>query len=317
MEPIVVGIDIGGTNTEIGLVTQQGKCISSVNFSTQSHETFDLYLDHLTQQIDKLISANQQKYTIKGVGVGAPNGNYLDGTIVNAANLKWKGVLPLGQGIEDKLKVPVALTNDANAAALGEMLYGNAKGMKNFVVITLGTGLGSGIVVDGKLVLGADGFAGEFGHTLVKPFGRQCGCGKSGCLETYASAPGIRRTVFKLLSESNEPSVLRNYSYGDLSARQIAGFAEAGDPIAWEAFEYTGAILGMKLAELVAILSPEAILLTGGLSQAGSLIFEPTKRHMEKNLFANFKNKVKLLPSGLANENVGVIGASALIWQKV
>jgi glucokinase len=249
------------------------------------------------------------------VGIGAPNGSYNLGAIVDAPNLEWKGILPICSEMEDKLSVPVILTNDANAAAVGEMLFGAAKGMKDFIIITLGTGLGSGIVTDGKLVLGHDGFAGELGHTTVNPNGRKCGCGKLGCLETYVSAPGIRRTIFELMASSVEASSLRNFAYNDLSAKIISQKALEGDSIAREAFERTGEILGLKLADAVATLSPEAIFLFGGLSKAGDLIFEPTRRSMEKNLFPIYRNKVKILPSGLQDKNVAVLGAAALGWQ--
>lgn len=314
MKIVAAGVDMGGTNTVVGLVSTNGDCLLEESFSTQHSATFDGFIQQLAQQITSMLKALGNEYTLAGVGVGAPNGCYYTGNIVNAANLKWKGTLPLAKQLSLLLNVPVRVTNDANAAALGEYHFGAAKGMKNFVVITLGTGLGSGIVVDGKLVLGSDGFAGELGHITVKPYGRQCGCGKMGCLETYVSAPGIRRTVFKLLADSTEPSVLRNYSYEQMSGKQIANLAEMGDSIALEAFEHTGAILGMKLADVVSILSPEAIFIMGGLSHSGRLIFEPTKRHMEKNLISVFRNKVQILPSGLNGKNAAVIGASALVW---
>jgi glucokinase len=209
------------------------------------------------------------------------------------------------------------ITNDANAAALGELLFGAAKGMKNFVVITLGTGLGSGIVVDGKLVVGHDGFAGEFGHVVAKANGRQCGCGKRGCLETYASATGIRRTAFKMLADINQPSILRNITFEKLSAKMITEAAKTGDPLARAAFEYTGLILGTRLADLVAILNPEAIFFFGGLANAGELLFDPTRRHMEEYMFPVFKGKVKLLTSGLQDKNAAVLGAAALIWKEL
>lgn len=317
MKSIVAGVDIGGTNTVLGLVTRDGNCIAEATFPTQEYGQFNEYVARIASEISKLAENIKNSYSLVGVGIGAPNGSYRTGEIVDAANLRWKGSLPLTTKLNSILNIPVALTNDANAASLGEMLFGAANGMKNFVYITLGTGLGSGIVVDGKLVLGEDGFAGELGHTAVKPYGRQCGCGKQGCLETYVSAPGLRRTAFKLMGDSQEPSALRGYTYDTLSAKKIASFAQQGDKIALEAFEYTGAILGMKLADVVAILNPEAIFLFGGLSNAGSLIFEPTKRHMEKNLFPIFRNKVNLLPSGLGNKNVAVLGAAALIWQDI
>lgn len=317
MKSIVAGVDIGGTNTVLGLVTRDGECIAEVTFPTQEYAEFSDYIARLAKEIKKLLDQFKNEYALVGIGIGAPNGSYKTGEIIDAANLRWKGSLPINNELTNIFNLPVALSNDANAACMGEMLFGAAKGMKNFVYITLGTGLGSGIVVDGKLVVGEDGFAGELGHTSVKPFGRQCGCGKQGCLETYVSAPGLRRTAFKLLGDSLEPSALRSYTYETLSAKKIASLAQQGDKIAMEAFEYTGAILGMKLADVVAVLSPEAIFLFGGLSNSGSLIFEPTKRHMEKNLFSIFRNKVKLLPSGLENKNVAVLGAAALIWQDI
>lgn len=317
MKSIVAGVDIGGTNTVLGLVTREGSCVAEVTFPTQEYGRFREYVERIANEIKKLSEDFKSEYSLVGVGIGAPNGSYRTGEIIDAANLRWKGSLPIIKELNRILEVPVALTNDANAACLGEMLFGAAKEVKNFVYITLGTGLGSGIVVDGKLVLGEDGFAGELGHTAVKPYGRQCGCGKQGCLETYVSAPGLRRTAFKLMGDSQEPSALRGYTYDTLTAKKIASFAQQGDKIALEAFEYTGAILGMKLADVVAILNPEAIFMFGGLSNAGSLIFEPTKRHMEKNLFPIFRSKVKLLPSGLANKNVAVLGAAALIWQDI
>jgi glucokinase len=317
MKNIVAGVDIGGTNTVIGLVTQQGDCIKEVSLPTQEDNDFLSFISRVASHIKSLVASVSNEYTLIGVGVGAPNGSYYTGEIVDAANLRWKGSLPLTKELSKLLNVNTTLTNDANAAAIGEMQFGDAKGMKNFVFITLGTGLGSGIVVDGKLVLGESGFAGELGHTSVKPWGRQCGCGKQGCLETYVSAPGLRRTAFKILADSIEPSALRGYAYDTLSAKKIAGFAQQGDRVALEAFEYTGAILGMKLADLVAILNPEAIFLFGGLSSAGSTLFEPTKRHLEKNLFPIFKNSVKLMPSGLKDKNAAVLGAAALIWQNV
>jgi len=315
MRKIVAGVDIGGTNTVIGLVTPDGNCIAETSFPTQEDAEFEQFTNKIAAQILTLIEQQNNKYTILGVGIGAPNGSYLTGQIIDAANLRWKGTLNLCNNIEKALEVPVLLTNDANAAALGEMIFGDAVGMKNFVFITLGTGLGSGIVVDGKLLVGHTGFAGELGHTNVKPWGRECGCGKRGCLETYVSAPGLRRTAFNLLSESIEPSALRSYTYDSISSKTISTLAQKGDRIAIDAFENTGAILGMKLADLVSILNPEAIFLFGGLSKAGNLIFEPTKRHMEKNLFPVFQNTVKILPSGLIDKNAAVLGAAALIWQ--
>lgn len=315
MKSIVAGVDIGGTNTVVGLVTHDGNCLKETSFPTQKHAEFDGFVSQIAEALRGLLKGFEQEYSLEGVGIGAPNGSLYTGEIIDAANLRWKGTLPLKELLTNSLNVPVAVTNDANAAAMGEMRFGAAQNMKNFVIITLGTGLGSGIVIDGKLVLGNDGFAGEFGHTSVKSYGRQCGCGKQGCLETYVSAPGLRRTAFKLLANSNLPSKLRYYSYDSINSKQIATLAYEGDSLAQEAFEYTGAILGMKLADLVATLSPEAIFLFGGLSNAGKVIFEPTKRHMEKNMFSIFKNKVPILPSGLTGKNAAVLGAAALILE--
>ncbi len=252
-----------------------------------------------------------------GIGIGAPNANYYDGTIWNAANLVWKGTVPFVEKMKRYYpNIPIIITNDANAAAIGEMIYGGAKGMKDFIVVTLGTGLGSGFVSGGKLIYGHDSFAGELGHVIVNRGGRMCGCGRKGCLETYVSATGIKRTAFKLLADHLEDSEFRNISYNDLTAEMITKAALNGDPLAIEAYEYTGIMLGQALADAVAITSPEAIFLFGGLAKAGKYIFEPTKRYMEMHMLANFRNKVKLLPSGIDGKNAAVLGASALIWQE-
>ena len=249
-----------------------------------------------------------------GVGVGAANGNYYKGTIERATNLKWKGIIPLADMFREEFGIPAIITNDANAAAVGEMVYGAAKGMKDFVVITLGTGLGSGFVCNGILLNGKHGIAGEVGHTSVNPAGRFCNCGKRGCLETYVSATGIKRTVYKLLADHLEPSELRGISFDNLTTKMITESAVRGDVVALAAFEYTGRILGMKLAETVVHTDPEAIFLFGGLSLAGDLIFKPTIKHMEANLMPLFRGKVKVLPSGLQNQAAPIIGASSLVW---
>ncbi|HEX9739230.1 MAG TPA: ROK family protein, partial [Ignavibacteriaceae bacterium] len=267
-------------------------------------------------EANKLYEIIFSEYQLKGIGIGAPNGNYYKGTVENPPNLKW-GIVNIIELVNRFFDVPVAVTNDANASALGEMLFGAAKGMKNFIVITLGTGLGSGIVVDGQLVYGADGFAGEIGHTIYDPNGRMCGCGRKGCLETYASSTGIKRTVMELLASSNEDSVLRSISYNDLDSKMIYSSALAGDKIALQAFDYTGKVLGIKLADAVAHTSPEAIILFGGLALAGDLIIKPTSKYMEEYLFHVFKNKVKIIPSTLVDSNSAVLGASALIWNKI
>lgn len=317
MIELVAGIDIGGTNTVIGLVNPAGECLVEASISTRNQGHFEDFVQNMSKEIDRLSHSVKPPHTVRGIGIGAPNGSYNLGAIVDAPNLAWKGILPLCKEISATTGLPSAVTNDANAAALGEMLFGAAKGMKNFVVITLGTGLGSGIVVDGKLVVGHDGFAGELGHVVAKPNGRQCGCGRRGCLETYASATGIRRTVFELLANSNQPSLFRSISFDKVSAKLIAEAAQSNDPIAREAFEFTGQILGAELADVVAMLSPEAIFFFGGLAKAGPLILEPTKRHMEENLLPIFRNKVLMLPSGLEGKNAAVLGAAALMWQEL
>jgi glucokinase len=314
---VTLGVDIGGTNTKFGLVDREGKCIAEMSIPTEAHEPAENLIDRLHEKAAEMYRPLKGEYALRGVGIGAPNANYYRGTVENPPNLNWKGVVDVSALVRKYYDLPVAVTNDANAAALGEMLYGAAKGMKNFIVITLGTGLGSGIVSGGELVYGADGFAGEIGHTIVDPQGRECGCGQRGHLETYASATGICRTVSELVSVRRVESELRSIAPRDLTSRMIADAAGRGDEIAKEAFEITGRILGMKLADSVAHLSPEAIILFGGLAGAGPLIFDPTKRSLEEYLLPIFKNKVKLLPSGLKEGDTAVLGASALIWNEI
>ncbi len=317
MKEVVIGIDIGGTYTKFGYVDREGNNLSSGRISTDKYNDLDDYMDHLHKELEKSGKEISEEIKLVGIGIGAPNGNYYKGTIEYAPNLKWKGIVNLTDQFKKYYDVPVRLTNDANAAALGEMIYGGAKDMKDFIVITLGTGLGSGIVVNGNVVHGNDGFAGELGHINVKPNGRRCGCGRRGCLETYVSATGIKRTVFKLFAATMEDSELRNYSYNDLTAEMITKAAEKGDKLALEAFDATGKILGLKLADAVAHTSPEAIFLFGGLSKAGDFIFKPVKQYMEENLLEIYKNKVKILPSGLMDKNAAVLGAGALIWKEL
>lgn len=318
MKEVVIGIDIGGTFTKFGIVDRDGNCLKENFTSTDKYTEFDVYLDHLHTEIEELINSINDSIDIKGIGIGAPNGNYYEGTIENAANLNWKGVVPVVERLKEYYPgLPIRLTNDANAAAIGEMIYGGAKGLKDFIVITLGTGLGSGIVINGNVVYGHDGFAGELGHQNVKHRGRQCGCGKRGCLETYVSATGIKRTAFKLLAERVDKTELRDVSYNDLTSKMISEAAKKGDKIALEAFDITSRILGVKLADAVAFSSPSVIFIFGGLAKAGDLIFEPTRRYMEENLLSIFKNKIKLLPSQLQDVNAAVLGASALAWREL
>jgi glucokinase len=318
MTEVVIGIDIGGTFTKFGIVDKEGNCLKENFTSTDKYLEFDVYLENLHTEIEELIDSLNIEIKIKGIGIGAPNGNYYLGTIENATNLIWKGVIPFVDIFKKFFPgIPVVLTNDANAAAIGEMIYGGAKGMNDFIVITLGTGLGSGIVVDGNIVYGHDGFAGELGHMNVKHRGRNCGCGKRGCLETYVSATGIKRTVFKLLAEKIDATELRDISFNDLTSKMISEAAKKGDKIALEAFEITGRILGVKLADAVATTRPEKIFIFGGLSKAGDLIFTPTRKYMEENLLPIFRGKIEILPSQLGDVNAAVLGASALAWKEL
>ncbi len=319
MRKLVAGIDIGGTNTVYGLVDEAGKIVAEGGFLTMKYQDFDLFLEALAHGIQALHESVKEESEIIAIGFGAPSGNYYTGNIEHAANLKiWGDILPVAKKLGQYYPgLPVVITNDANAAAIGEMLYGAAKGMKNFSVITLGTGLGSGIVVNGELLYGNDSFAGELGHVIVSPNGRECGCGRLGCLETYASASGIVRTVYKLLADHHGPSALKAISFNELTGNMITAAAENGDPIAIEAFAHTGLYLGRALADLVAITAPEAIFLCGGLTRAGKYIFQPTREHMEANMLSLWKGKVKLLPSGLDDSNAAVLGSAALAWKKI
>jgi glucokinase len=313
---ITIGVDIGGTNTVFGFVDELGKCVYESSIFTNPGDGAESLFKRLFEEIEKSILRYNQNYEIIGIGIGAPNANYYKGTVEQPPNLGW-GIVNVLEIVKQYTGVPSAITNDANAAAIGEMIFGAAKGMKDFIVITLGTGLGSGIVVNGELVYGADGFAGEIGHIIYDINGRQCGCGRRGCLETYASASGIKRTVFELLAEKNSPSSLRKISFEDLTAKDISIAADNNDVIALAAFDITAKILGQKLADVVACFSPEAIILFGGLANAGKHILQPTKNYMEDYLLNIFKNKVKIIPSGLPNGNSAVLGASALIWNEL
>ena len=316
MTEVAVGIDIGATNTAICVVDRKGTCSAESALSTTAFDDVGEFVKSLHVAMQQMLDKLQCRDALKGIGIGAPNGNYYSGTIEFAPNLRWRGIIPLVDLVKQYYSVPVVLTNDANAAAIGEMMYGGAKGMRDFIVITLGTGVGSGIVANSGLLYGHDGFAGEIGHTIVDPHGRQCGCGRRGCLEAYASASGIKRTVFDLIADTTLPSELRKVPFDELTATMITEAAKRGDKLALEAFDYTGRILGLKLADAVAHTSPEAIFLFGGLALAGEFIFEPTKRYMEENMLNIYKNKVKLLPSGL-RENAAVLGASALVWKEL
>jgi len=312
----VLGIDIGGTNTKFGYVDQNGNLLAEGDMLTEAHRPADEFFERLHIQAENLFASKKNELKLVGIGLGAPNGNYYKGTIEQPPNLSW-GYVNVVEMLRRWYTIPVALTNDANAAALGEMLFGAAKGMKDFIVITLGTGLGSGIVSNGELIYGHDGFAGEIGHTIVDPDGRQCGCGRRGCLETYASASGIRRTMEELLKKPTPPSELRQIDFEQITSKRIFEAAKRGDKLALEAFEITGRYLGLKLADSVAHTSPEAIILFGGLAAAGDFIFSPTKKYMEEYLLGIFKNKVRLLPSSLPKGNAAILGAAALMWKQL
>jgi glucokinase len=315
-EKVVVGIDVGGTNTVFGIVDRAGNILAEDQIMTSHYDEPEVFIAALYEKIMVTAGKSGREMEIIGFGIGAPMGNINKGTIEYPADLPWKGIIPIADIFSRHTQLPVMVTNDANAAAVGEMIYGGAKDMKNFVVITLGTGLGSGFVVDGKLVYGHDGFAGEIGHTSIRPgqSNRDCGCGRKGCLETYVSATGLKRTVLKIMADRLEDSELRRYSFEELDSKKIYDAARKGDPIALEAFEHTGAMLGFKLADVVAHTNPEAIFLFGGLALAKELIFEPAKKHMEQNLLYIYRDKVKLLPSELTTQNAAVLGASSLIW---
>ncbi len=315
-KPYVIGMDMGGTNTVFGIVDARGNVIAKSAIKTATSADINVYVDKLYEEIMKTAEADGGIDKIKGIGVGAPNGNNYTGNIEFAPNLPWKGIIPFAKMMSDKFGIPTALTNDANAAAVGEMTYGAARGMKNFIMITLGTGVGSGIVIDGKVVYGHDGFAGELGHSnVVRNNGRMCGCGKTGCLEAYASATGVARSAREILEVNPKESLLRNINMESITSKDVYEAAIQGDEIACEIFQYTGKILGESFADFVAFSAPEAIILFGGLSKAGDLIMNPIIENMEKNLLPIWKNKVKVLFSQLKEADAAILGASALAWE--
>ena len=319
MKDAVVGVDIGGTFTKFGIIDRIGNVLVEGSVPTDQTDDVNIYLAGLSGAINKAINELGNSVSIKGMGIGAPNGNYKSGSIEFAPNLKWANgkVVHLVALLQEHYKLPAAVTNDANAAAIGEMIYGGAKETKDFILFTLGTGLGSGVVVNGELVYGYDGFAGEIGHVRVKDNGRLCGCGRRGCLETYVSAPGIKRTVFELLAEHNGNSELTKYSFDQLTSEIIYQAATRGDKVALEAFRITGEILGVKLVDTVAFSSPEKIFLFGGLAKSGDYILKPTRESFEKELLKIWQGKISIELSQLAEGNVAVLGASALIWQEL
>lgn len=315
IKPYVVGMDIGGTNTVFGIVDAKGTVICQDSIKTKAYPDINDYVAAIASRLGILIEQVGGKDKIKGIGVGAPNANYYSGNIEFAPNLLWKGIVPLASLIADKTGIPCKITNDANAAAIGEMTYGAAKGMKHFIMITLGTGVGSGIVIDGKMVYGHDGFAGELGHLCIVPDGRECGCGRKGCLEAYCSATGIVRTAKEILETTDKPSSLRDIPLDALTSKDIFDSATAGDEVAKEIFQQTGELLGKALANITVFSSPEAYIIFGGLAKAGELIFNPVKEAMEANMLKIFQNKVKVLPSQLKDADAAVLGASALGWE--
>lgn len=313
---VALGIDIGGTNTKFGLVNHRGDILAKGSIKTTQYEKVEEFIDALHKKIQPLIDKHCKGKTFEGIGVGAPNANYYKGTIEHAPNLKWKGVINFANMMTKKFGVVCKMTNDANAAALGEMMYGAARGMKDFIMVTLGTGVGSGIIAGGHLIYGHDGFAGELGHTIVKPNGRKhWSTGSEGSLEAYASATGISVTAKKFRAEFPE-SMLNEYPEDDINAKTVHDCALKGDSTAIEVFRYTGQKLGEALANFVMFSSPEAILLFGGVIKAGDFLLKPTRRHMERNLLPIFRGKVRLVFSELDEADAAILGASALVWEK-
>ncbi len=316
-KPYVVGIDIGGTNTVFGIVDARGHVVAADSVKTRKHVDFDDYIAELHEGLSRLIKANDAEDQIQGIGIGAPNGNYYTGEIINPPNLPWGPVIPLAEKVSKAFGgIPVAVTNDANAAAVGEMTYGAARGMKDFIMITLGTGVGSGIVINGQLVYGSDGFAGELGHVIMKRNnGRVCGCGRTGCLEAYCSATGVARTAREFLEVRSEPSLLRDIQIEDITSKDVYDAAMAGDKLAKEIFNYTGEILGEAFADMAAFSSPQAFILFGGLAKSGDLLMKPIKESFDKNVMPIFRGKSKILISELKESDAAVLGASALGWE--
>jgi glucokinase len=316
-QELAIGIDIGGTNTKWGLVNHRGDIIQKGDLKTEGYPTIESYIEALYETLAPIIASVEDGRTIKGIGIGAPNGNYYKGTIEYAPNLAWKGVLEITRLVTNRFGLPSSLTNDANAAAVGEMMYGAARGLRDFIMITLGTGVGSGIVANGQLILGHDGFAGELGHTVIRPGGRKhWSTDLDGSLEAYCSATGIVLTAQELLAASPQTeSLLRNYKDEELDSKRVYECAIQGDPIAAETYRFTGQILGEALANFIMFSSPEAIILFGGVIKAGDLLLQPTREHMEKNLLPIFQNKVKLVFSELREADAAILGASALVWE--
>ena len=318
LKPYVIGLDLGGTNSVFGIVDSRGEIKATTAIKTQGYDNVDDYVNACVNALEPIIEQVGGIEQIKAMGIGAPNGNYYNGTIECAPNLSWghDGIVPLAAMFKERLGIPVALTNDANAAAIGEMIYGVARGMKNFIVITLGTGVGSGIVINGQLVYGCDGFAGELGHVIVRrENGRPCGCGRKGCLETYCSATGVARTARELLDTTEQPSLLRELNPEDITSLDVAIAAGKGDKLANEIYEFTGRMLGEACADFAAFSSPEAFIFFGGMTKAGDLIMKPIEKAYDENVLKIFKGKAKFLVSGLEGSSAAVLGASAVGWE--
>ena len=319
LKPCVIGVDLGGTNTVFGIVDAEGRIICEASIKTGKYPTAVDFVNAGVECVAPLIEQVGGAACIQGIGIGAPNANYYTGTIDYAPNLVWAhdGIVPLAEMFQTKLGIPVKMTNDANAAALGEMMYGAGKGMKNFIVITLGTGVGSGIIINGQLVYGHDGFAGELGHVIMdhSAQGRLCGCGRTGCLETYCSATGVARTAREILATTDRPSLLRNKPAAEIESLDVSLAAAKGDEVANEIFRFTGTMLGQACADFAAFSSPEAFIFFGGLCRAGDLIMKPIQEAYEQSVLKIFRGKAKFLISPLMDTNAAVLGASALGWE--
>jgi glucokinase len=313
---VVAGVDIGGTNTVYGLVERTGNIVAEGNLKTADYPEIHNFVSALADAITSLMKV-KSGIELAGIGIGAPNANYHRGTIELAPNLAWKGIVPIAGYIREKSKVPVVITNDAKAAAMGEMIFGGAKNMKNFIVLTLGTGLGSGIVINGDVLYGHTGFAGELGHTIIVPGGRDCGCGRQGCFETYGSASGLVRTVLNLLSEMKEDSILRDIPPSHLTSKKIAEAAAKNDPVALEAMDYTAEMIAFGIANAVGFSSPEAVFLFGGLAQAGEVLFAPVREYVNQMVMPIYRGTVQILASEIQESNAAVLGAAALVWNEL
>jgi glucokinase len=316
MIKVVAGVDIGGTNTVYGLVEKTGNIVAGGNLKTTDYPEIHNFVSALEGAISNLMKDNSG-IELVGIGIGAPNANYHRGTIELAPNLAWKGIVPIAEYVREKIKVPVVITNDAKAAAMGEMIFGGAKNMKNFIVLTLGTGLGSGIVINGEILYGHTGFAGELGHTTIVPGGRDCGCGRQGCFETYGSASGLVRTVLNLLSEMKEESILRDIPPSHLSSKKISEAVAKNDPVALEAMDYTAEMIAFGIANAIGFSSPEAVFLFGGLAQAGEVLFAPVREYVNQMVMPIYRGTVQILASGIQESNAAVLGAAALAWNEL